>query len=120
MLYFKRVKELGPEGGPSKKNNNGGEDDVIGKGNEKYRNAELAMLCTHSVSHCLSCLMTCPFVFFATKSEQFDRLSHVLMLNFDLQLNYLRYNCIIYSNENIIVPRNGKVLRDYYTIILWP
>jgi len=48
LRYADRVKELGPEGGPSKKNNNGNDDDVIGKGNEKYRNAELAMLCTHS------------------------------------------------------------------------
>ena len=51
-MPFYRVKELGPEGGPSKKTHNGNEqdDDAVTKGNEKYRNAELAMLCTHSVS----------------------------------------------------------------------
>eukprot|EP00795_Rhopilema_esculentum_P004619 gene4619-20893_t len=52
LRYADRVKELGPEGGPSKKNNNGGEheNEEIEKGNEKYKNAELAMLCTHSNS----------------------------------------------------------------------
>ena len=52
------MKELGPEGGPSKKNNNGGEqeNEVVEKGNEKYKNAELAMLCTHSVS-IFSCIL---------------------------------------------------------------
>ena len=47
-----RVKELGPEGGPPKKSVAviDLDDDDMGKDQAKYKNAELAMLCTHSVS----------------------------------------------------------------------
>ncbi len=49
-----RVKELGPEDGPPKKSNGGdnrGGDPQGGDGNDKYhRNAELALLCTNTVS----------------------------------------------------------------------
>ena len=41
------MKELGPEGGPSKKASVAGEGgNPLAKDNDKYRNAELAMLCS--------------------------------------------------------------------------
>lgn len=49
LRYADRVKELGPEGGPSKKASVAGEGgNPLAKDNDKYRNAELAMLCSGS------------------------------------------------------------------------
>eukprot|EP00112_Aurelia_sp_Birch-Aquarium-sp1_P008391 Seg1922.6 transcript_id=Seg1922.6/GoldUCD/mRNA.D3Y31 product="Kinesin-like protein KIF2A" protein_id=Seg1922.6/GoldUCD/D3Y31 len=49
LRYADRVKELGPEGGPKKSVAVIDlDDDDMGKDQGKYKNAELAMLCTHS------------------------------------------------------------------------
>ena len=53
-IFFFRVKELGPEDGPSSKKflreDDYMDENQLEQSKEKYRNAELAMLCTHSVS----------------------------------------------------------------------
>ncbi len=52
LVYIYRVKELGPDDAPPPKKANAGDDGSSNAhGKDKYRNAELAMLCTNTVSY---------------------------------------------------------------------